>query len=194
MSDDKQKTGGGFFSNPTRKLGGDTNESTRKIGGSDRTQSQAPKRDLSSATRLARPGGGAGEAPDAAPQADNMVVGWLVVLSGPGKGAGIPLGYGLNSIGRDAGQRARLDFGDQEISRENHCSIAYDQRNRKFFIQHGGGQNLTYLGDQPVLAPTELASLSTISLGGTTLRFIAFCGQDFDWEDLENTSDSGSAP
>ena len=63
-------------------------------------------------------------APPAPDQLDDPTVGWVVVINGPGKGRSLPLGYGMNKIGRDATQRIALDFGDKEISRENHpCRI-----------------------------------------------------------------------
>ena len=52
-------------------------------------------------------------------------------------------------------------------------------------MQHGGGVNLTYVNDKPVLEPTRLDPLQHIMLGGTTLRFVALCGSDFDWQDLD---------
>ncbi len=92
-------------------------------------------------------------------------------------------GYGMNSLGRGATDRIRLDFGDDQISRNGHAVVTYDPRGRKFYVQHGGGTNLTYLGDQPVLAPAELSALSHISIGHTVLRFVPLCGADFDWQD-----------
>ncbi|XHR28774.1 MAG: FHA domain-containing protein [Chthoniobacteraceae bacterium] len=109
------------------------------------------------------------------------VVGWIVVVAGPGQGNTLKLGHGMNSIGRSEGQRCRLDFGDTEISRNSHATLTYDPRGRKFYLMHGGGQNLTYLGDIPVLQPTLLKGGELISLGKTTLKFIALCGPDFDW-------------
>ena len=112
------------------------------------------------------------------------VVGWLVVVAGPGKGQVCKLGYGTNSLGRGENSRARLDFGDEQISRENHAALTYDPRGRKFYLQHGGGVNLTYLGDAPVLTPTPLEPMQDFCIGSTTLRFVPFCGPDFDWQDL----------
>lgn len=116
---------------------------------------------------------------------DDPVVGWLVVVEGPGKGRAVPLGYGSNSIGRGATDRIKLDFGDEQISRSGHAVVTYDPRGRKFYVQHGGGTNLTYLGDQPVLAPAELPALSHIGIGHTVLRFVPLCGAEFDWQDTE---------
>src|SRR5579863_6049785 len=36
----------------------------------------------------------------AAKASDDPVVGWVVVVDGPGKGNALPLGYGMNEIGR----------------------------------------------------------------------------------------------
>ena len=109
------------------------------------------------------------------------VVGWLVVVAGPGRGQSIKLGYGMNSIGRGSEERVSLDFGDEEISRQGHAMLTYDSKGRKFYIQHGGGTNLTYLGESPVLQPHELLGRETIGLGNTQLCFIPFCGPEFEW-------------
>lgn len=112
------------------------------------------------------------------------VVGWLVVVAGPGKGRVCQLGYGTNSLGRGESSRVRLDFGDEGISREEHASVTYDPRGRKFYLLHGGGKNLTYLGDEPVLVPTVLGATQDFSIGETTLRLVPLCGPEFDWQDI----------
>ena len=119
---------------------------------------------------------------------DDPVVGWLAVVEGPGKGRALQLGYGSNPIGRGRTARVSLDFGDNQISRGEHAIVTYDPRGRKFFVQHGGGTNLTYLDDQPVLIPTELPAQSHIVIGNTVLRFIPLCGDAFDWQDTEESA------
>ena len=119
---------------------------------------------------------------------DDPVVGWLVVVEGPGKGHAMQLGYGSNPLGRGATDRVKLDFGDDQISRNGHAVVTYDPRGRKFYVQHGGGTNLTYLGDQPVLAPVELPALSHLGIGNTILRFVPLCGAEFDWQDTEEST------
>ena len=140
-------------------------------------------------TRLVRPGSEKPAPPAVKPPAQDAmadpVAGWLVVIAGPGKGQVCRLGYGSNSLGRAESSRVRLDFGDDQISRESHASLTYDPRGRKFYLQHGGGTNLTYIGDEPVLVPTVLEALQDFSIGDTTLRFVPFCGPDFDWQDTE---------
>ena len=125
-------------------------------------------------------------------KADSMsdpVVGWLVIVKGPGKGQGLRLGYGTNSIGRGQTDRVALDFGDDQVSRSNHAVVTYDPRGRQYYVQHGGGTNLTYLGDAPVLAPTVLPPLSEITIGNTILRFVPLCDAEFDWQDLEDEAE-----
>lgn len=116
---------------------------------------------------------------------DDPVVGWLVIVDGPGKGKAMQLGYGQNAIGRGETARVKLNFGDNQISRGGHAVVTYDPRGRKFYLQHGGGTNLTYLNDEPVLAPAELPALSHINIGNTILRFVPLCGDVFDWQDTE---------
>ena len=141
-------------------------------------------------TRIHRPGArkspaatGPDEAarPPASDVMDDPPVGWLVVVQGPGRGKVVTVGNGVNKIGRDPSQRICVDFGDETISRQRHALITYDPRGKKFYIQQGDGTNLTYVGDAPVLEPTELDGFSTIQMGETVLLFVPLCGERFDW-------------
>ena len=114
---------------------------------------------------------------------DDPVVGWLVVVDGPGAGCSLRLGNGQNSLGRGEEARARLDFGDSQISRSTHAVVVYDPKGNRFYLQQGTGVNLTYLNGEPVLTPTPLPSGSEILLGATTLRFVALCDDSFNWTD-----------
>ncbi|MDX8378298.1 MAG: FHA domain-containing protein, partial [Mariprofundales bacterium] len=79
--------------------------------------------------------------------------------------------------------RICLDFGDEGISRTAHANITYDHKHRKYYINHGGGQNLTYLNDMPVLQPVLLAGGEEMSISDTKLRFVPFCSEEFDWQE-----------
>jgi hypothetical protein len=109
------------------------------------------------------------------------VVGWLAIVEGPGRGASLNVGYGNNRIGRAPTENVSLDFGDEEVSRENHATITFDGRHRRFYILPGQGRNLVYVNDQPVMSPLELTGGEEILLGQTKLRFVPFCGKSFDW-------------
>ena len=168
-------------------------ETTRKVD----TPEQPVSHDADDVTRVFRPNRKKATAPTAditrpvippvekasEEEASDPVVGWLVVTKGPGKGSAVELGYGMNSIGRSTDERVCLNFGDSEISRKGHAMLTYDPRGRKFFVQHGGGSNLTYVGDIPLLQPTELTGGEIIGIGQSELRFVPFCGADFDWQD-----------
>ena len=121
---------------------------------------------------------------------DDPVVGWLVIVEGPGKGRAVKLGRGSNSIGRGETDRVNLTFGDDQISSDGHAIVTYDPRSRKFYVQHGGGISLTYLNDEPVLIPIELPAYSHIVIGNTVLRFVPLCGDAFDWEDVDEADRS----
>ena len=143
-------------------------------------------------TRIYRPGAGKGQSPDQPPASsatpppaadamDDPPVGWLVVVQGLGQGNVVTIGNGSNAIGRDPSERICLDFGDTLISRQRHALITYDPKGKKFYVQQGDGKNLTYIGDTPVLTPTELEGFSFIQMGETVLLFVPLCGERFDW-------------
>lgn len=122
-------------------------------------------------------------AEEVTPDVDGMLTaGWVVVVDGPGRGASRPVFFGLNSLGRGEDQTICINFGDKEVSR-THCQIAYDPRSNQFFISHGGGRNLTYLNNKPVLNTEALVDLDRIQLGTSTLIFVALCGEGFQWGD-----------
>lgn len=171
-------SGGGFgsaYDEPTRKIGEKPkqDEPHTRLVGSRRSREDKERLEQSSETHDAM---------------SDPVVGWLVIVAGPGKGRSMRLGYGTNSLGRAKEHRVPLDFGDDQISRETHATVTYDPRGRKYYVQHGGGKNLTYLDDNPVLQPVRLKALDQIVVGNTTLRFVPLCGPEFDWQDTESES------
>ncbi len=113
------------------------------------------------------------------------VTGWLVVIKGPGQGKAVEIHEGLNDIGRDADRAITLDFGDASISREAHAIVVYEPRERSFFFNHAGQRNLVRLNGSAVMAPQQLSHGDTVEIGETHLRFVAFCGPDFDWAEID---------
>lgn len=116
----------------------------------------------------------------------NPVVGWLAVVAGPGQGEVLPLGYGVNDVGRGADVRVRLDFGDETITGGDqaimiYAAIIYTARTRRFYLQSVAAE--TWLGERPVNGSVELTGGETLRLGQTRLRFVPLCGPDFDWRD-----------
>jgi len=112
----------------------------------------------------------------------NFPVGWIVVVEGPGLGTAFAIFTGVSKIGRGEDQSVKLDFGDSSISRDNHAAIAYDNEQHAFYLGQGGKANLVRLNDKPVLSTEEISNNDIIRIGETKLRFIALCGQDFNWD------------
>ncbi|TMV05585.1 FHA domain-containing protein [Ruegeria sediminis] len=110
-------------------------------------------------------------------------VGWLVITAGPGRGTSIVLSEGLMQIGRNDDQAIQIDFGDTGISRSSHAVIAYDPEDRKCYLGHGGKANLVRLNGGPVLSTVPLSNGDMIRISETTMRFVAFCDESFDWRD-----------
>ncbi len=179
-----QGSGGGRLEEPTKPI----EQQPKAPGGAGRASGSYEEE----RTRLNTGGRTSSNRPQSAEEReektdgmDDPVVGWLAIVEGPGKGRALQLGYGSNPIGRGETARVKLNFGDNQISRGGHAIVTYDPRGRKFYVQHGGGTNLTYLNDEPVLTPAELPALSHISIGNTILRFVPLCGDAFDWQDTE---------
>ncbi len=132
-------------------------------------------------TRILRPIGAATEDVNTDP-----VVGWLVVLSGPGKGNYRAVYSGSNTIGRSPGQRIPIDFGDDSISSEKQAFLVYDGRKRQYqLVPNLERPNLVHLNNSALLANGELKAHDKIMLGRTTLLFVPLCGEDFDWSDVK---------
>lgn len=111
----------------------------------------------------------------------NPVAGWLVIVEGPGRGKFRPVFYGQNAVGRNPDMKVVLDFGDSGISRDAHAFVIYDEVDRRFFIKDNGQSNLVRHNGAVVLKPTELRDRDLLSIGQTTLMFVALCDQNFDW-------------
>lgn len=111
------------------------------------------------------------------------VVGWLVCVEGPVRGADFRIHAGYNYIGREAGD-IRLR-GDSQISRQNHAMIAYDSSERAYFVGPAAGRNLIKVNGKTVLNAVEIHSYDTISIGSTKLVFVALCGERFGWDSPE---------
>lgn len=113
------------------------------------------------------------------------ITAWLVVVKGNGTGNALAVSYGLHKIGRDADQDVPLNFGDESVSRKEHAYLEYDPKTRQFYLSKGS--NLVYLNGERVGqgCEREIVTGDEIELGeNTVLRFVSFCGKEFDWHDL----------
>lgn len=113
------------------------------------------------------------------------VVGWLVVIGGPGLGAFRPIFEGNNAIGRAQTQRIPIDFGDDTISAEDQAFIRYDAVDREFlFVPNMVKTNVVSINETKPTAAAKLEPMDVITMGRTQLVFVPFCGEEFDWSEL----------
>lgn len=119
------------------------------------------------------------------------VVGWLVVVGGPGIGQYRPVFEGNNTIGRGTGNRISLDFGDDAISSDEQAYIRYDSAERTFlFVPNLAKTNIVSVNDKRPTGAVELSQMDVIVMGRTQVVFVPFCGPEFDWAVLaEQTRD-----
>jgi hypothetical protein len=115
------------------------------------------------------------------------VVGWLVVVGGPGLGAFRPIYEGNNGIGRGKNQRIPMDFGDTTISSEEQAYIRYDSMDRSFlFVPNLSKTNIVAINDKKPTGAVKLELMDVITMGRTQLAFVPFCGEEFDWSELSD--------
>ena len=110
------------------------------------------------------------------------VVGFLVIVGGPGLGASRAIFEGNNTIGRTAANRITLDFGDDSISADAQAYLRYDSTDRSFlFVPNLAKTNVVSVNDKRPSGAVELKSMDVITMGRTQLVFVPFCGPEFDW-------------
>ena len=108
------------------------------------------------------------------------VVGWLVWVEGPMRGNDYRLHAGYNYIGRELGD-VRIS-GDQQISRQNHAMVAFDDADGIYYAGPSAGRNLLKVNGKTVLNAVELNRYDIISIGTTKLMFVPLCGEHFSWK------------
>lgn len=117
--------------------------------------------------------------------AQDPVVGFLVVVGGPGLGAFRPIFEGNNTVGRAASNRVPLDFGDDAISSEAQAYIRYDSNDRSFlFVPNLAKTNVVSVNEKKPTGAVELRPMDVITLGRTQVAFVPFCGSEFDWSEI----------
>lgn len=107
------------------------------------------------------------------------VVGWLVCIDGIERGRDYRLHGGRNFIGRAVQMDVSIP-DDPKLSRDNHASIIYDSRSKKFFALPGEASH-TVLNGATLDAPAALIDGDIIECGGSKLCFIGFCNEGRTW-------------
>lgn len=118
-----------------------------------------------------------------ADRAIEPVVGWLVVVKGPGRGVSRTIVTGRNSLGSGADEDIRIDFGDAAIAQHGHLYIVYDEEAREFVVEDGKQKVVVRLNGKLLTETMPIGHGDELRIGATTFRFVALCGPDFDWHE-----------
>jgi hypothetical protein len=113
------------------------------------------------------------------------VVGFLIVVGGPGLGSYRPIFEGNNTVGRSTENRIPINFGDDAISNEAQAYLRYDSSDRSFlFVPNLAKTNVVSVNDKRPAGPVPLQPMDVITLGRTQVAFLPFCGSEFDWSEI----------
>ena len=110
------------------------------------------------------------------------VVGWLVCVKGESVGESFNIRSGRNNIGRAVSMDISL-VKEKSVSRERHCSITFEPKQKKFFLQSGESSGLTYVNDELVMTYVTLNNHDKILLGNSMFVFIRLVDEHFTWDD-----------
>lgn len=109
------------------------------------------------------------------------VVGWLVCVKGEYIGESFNLKSGRNNIGRALNMDIPL-AKEPSVSRDRHAVLTFEPMKKKFILQAGESNGLTYLNDELVVMFGELKNYDVIRLGQAEFVFVGLCNGDFSWE------------
>jgi hypothetical protein len=112
------------------------------------------------------------------------VAGWLVCVDGPHFGEDFKIKMGRNFVGRMNTMDIVLSK-DSSVSREKHLIIVYEPKGNMFIVQAGDSKELSYLNEKVILSPQELNPYDTLKIGASTLLFVPFCSENFNWNDVK---------
>ena len=107
------------------------------------------------------------------------VCGWLVCIKGPERGKDFKLYQGFNLVGRDHDNDIVLG-SDRQVARKEQCRFVYEDRKNQFFVVPEAG-SLTYVNDELLEKPRQLADGDVIYVGECDLVFVPFCKGDLRW-------------
>ena len=106
------------------------------------------------------------------------VVGWLVCIKGHEMGRDHRLHTGRNFIGRGLKSDIALT-DDEQISRDDHCSIVFEPRKCVYAIVSGNGEVM--VGGQSLKGSIILTGDEIIEIGVSRFVFIPFCKEGRVW-------------
>ncbi len=112
---------------------------------------------------------------------NERVCGWLVCIRGVNEGKSYPIKSGKNFIGAADTMDIQI-LGDRYVDYSRHATIVYDPKKAETVLLPGESMGLVYLEQNAVYASKKLDPYARIDIGETTLLFVPFCGEYFNWE------------
>lgn len=109
----------------------------------------------------------------------DYLTGWLVCVKGRDVGRDYRIFKGQNFVGRDYDMDIRIE-NDNTVSRRNHCSIVYEERESRFYVVPM--ENMVYMAGTLLNHAAEIKSGQEIQIGDTVLVFIPFCEGERRWK------------
>jgi hypothetical protein len=107
------------------------------------------------------------------------VVGWLVGLSGAGRGESFPLRIGRNVLGRD--RRSDIVINDDQAS-SHHADLVFRPEERRFILMDHNSTNGTYVNEAEIEPRRDLANRDIVRIGSHRFLFVPLCSEDFYWD------------
>ena len=107
------------------------------------------------------------------------VVGWLVGLSGSGRGESFPLRIGRNVLGRD--RRCDIVVHDDQAS-AHHADLVFRPEERRFILMDHNSTNGTYVNETEIEARRDLTGKDVIRIGAHKYLFMPLCEDGFYWD------------
>ncbi len=100
-------------------------------------------------------------------------------------------GYEIKSGKNFMGRADDMDIqvlGDNKISRRNHGVIVFDPKKKETVLLPGESNGIVYHNDAAVYTPTVLNPYDVIEMGDSKFVFVPFCGENFMWENNQETA------
>jgi hypothetical protein len=110
----------------------------------------------------------------------NPITAWIVCIDGTVKGKCFEVHMERNFIGRDKLMDISIP-DDLQISRENHLSITYDNKNFKFFAK--GEKGTLIVNDKAVDCAVEIHENDVLEFGTSKYVFIPYCTNERNWNE-----------
>jgi hypothetical protein len=112
--------------------------------------------------------------------AKRYVVGWLVGLSGAGRGESFPVRIGRNVLGRD--KRSDIIITDDQAS-SHHADLVFRPEERRFILMDHNSTNGTYVNETEIEPRRDLAAKDVVRIGSQRFLFMPLIQDGFYWDD-----------